>query len=203
MMDDRRNAMALRAELKQASLRRILDAASRRLRREGLRGAAIAPVMQEAGLTHGAFYAHFGTKDDLTAAALRHALADNRPRWMGRARDPSWALRLARLARRYLTPAHRDAPEAGCALAAVASEAGRGEAAFRRVYEQELCRSLDAIRNAEAPGPERLDEAIAFMALCVGGITLARAVEDQAFSDRILAACRAAAARIPADRAAA
>jgi TetR/AcrR family transcriptional repressor of nem operon len=202
MMDNRRNAMVFRSQLKQASQYRILDAASRRLRREGLRGAAIATVMKEAGLTHGAFYSHFGNKDELAAAAFRHALADNRPRWMGRTRDASWAERLSRLARRYLTQSHRDTPDAGCALAAVASEVARSDAGFRRTYEQELRKSLEAIceANESSTGSVRMNDAIAFMALCIGGISLARAVEDKALSERILEACRAAAGRIPPDR---
>jgi TetR/AcrR family transcriptional repressor of nem operon len=77
--------MASRSDLKEASLRRILTAGASRLRVEGLDGAAIAPVMNEAGLTHGAFYAHFNNKDELAAAAFRFALLDNRPRWTGQA----------------------------------------------------------------------------------------------------------------------
>lgn len=191
--------MSHRAELKSASLRRILDAAAMRLRREGLAGAAIAPVMQDAGLTHGAFYSHFDNKNALAEAAFRHALADNRPRWMGRTRDASWAGRLARLARRYLTPAHRDQPEAGCALAALASDAGRAEPGFRHAYQQELEKSLAAIRELRPGEPACRAEAIAFLALCVGGLSLARAVEDAAVSDEILEACRAAAARLGSD----
>lgn len=188
--------MTTRSELKTASLNRILDAAARRLRSEGLEGAAIATVMKDAGLTHGAFYSHFSNKEELAAAAFRHALADNRPRWVGRTGDAGWAARLARLARRYLTPVHRDTPEDGCALAAVAGDAARGSAAFRGTFEQELLKSLAAIRatgaeNTAEPAP--MDEGLAFLALCVGGLTLSRAVADPALSERILAACRAAA----------
>ena len=68
MMHIMRKAMVTRSELKEASLLRILTAGAARLRAEGLAGAAIVPVMQEAGLTHGAFYAHFSNKEDLAAA---------------------------------------------------------------------------------------------------------------------------------------
>ncbi|MCB1692810.1 MAG: TetR family transcriptional regulator, partial [Pseudomonadales bacterium] len=67
--------MGKRAEQKEASLLRILDVASRRLREQGVDGAGIASVMKEAGLTHGAFYSHFGNKDELAGAAFRHAIA--------------------------------------------------------------------------------------------------------------------------------
>ena len=74
-----RNAATKRADSKQESQDRILDAAARRLREEGLTGAGIAAVMRDAGLTHGAFYSHFGTKDELAGAAFAHAIGTGRP----------------------------------------------------------------------------------------------------------------------------
>lgn len=195
MMCIMRNSPTPRSQSKEASLQRILAAASARLRKEGLGGAAIASVMQDAGLTHGAFYSHFAGKEDLAVAALQHALVDNRPRWIGRSKDPSWTERLARLGRRYLTPAHRDDLDSGCAFAALASEAGRSDAAFREAYEAELRQSLGAICD-DPSGDELFDDAVAFMALCVGGICLARAVADPGLSDLVLVACKAAAPRL-------
>lgn len=192
--------MASRTELKEESLQRILDAAAARLRQEGLSGAAIADVMRDAGLTHGAFYVHFANKGELGVAALRHALLTSRQRWIGELERESWMQRLQRLARRYLTKAHRDNPAAGCALAAVATEAGRGAPGFRSAYEEELRKSLHRIccgGKAEAvPTDQQLEDAIALMALCIGGISLARAVNQRTFSERILQACVAAAGRI-------
>lgn len=198
--------MTVRAQLKQASLQRILDAASARLRAEGLSGAAIAPVMGDAGLTHGAFYAHFASKEELAAAAFRHALKDNRRRWTAPRDGEQWRERLARLAARYLTPAHRDDPAHGCAFAATASEAGRGAAVFRQVFEAEMMKSLRAIcgQDPDENVPvhqARFDDAAALLALCVGGMTLARAAADPLTADRILAACRAAAERLGGDAA--
>lgn len=194
--------MSLRSTLKETSLQRILGAGAARLRQEGLSGAAITAVMQDAGLTHGAFYSHFTGKDELVVAAFRHALTQNRPRWMGYATGEAWPLRLMRLAKRYLTAAHRDDLAASCALAALVSDAARAHPEFRRAYEKELRKSLSVICDAPAGGagadPERFDEAISFMALCVGGISLARAVEEKPLSERILAACRRAVTRLPA-----
>ena len=192
--------MTSRSDLKEASLRRILTAGASRLRAEGLSGAAIAPVMQEAGLTHGAFYAHFNNKDELAAAAFRFALLDNRPRWMGQARKESWPGRLLRLGKRYLAMAHRDDLADSCALAALASDAARSNPGFKKVYEEELRKSLRALCIPSDEGgpidPARLDDAIAFMALCVGGISLARAVDDPVFSEQILTVCRQAIQRM-------
>ena len=195
--------MGQRDELKAASLHRILDAGAARLRREGLSGAAIAAVMREAGLTHGAFYCHFTNKDALAIAALRHALKDNRVRWVGAPRAETWRDRLVRLGRRYLTPAHRDNAASGCALAALASDAARSGPAFRTAFQEETLKSVRAICGApdgedSAIAPPHADDAIAFLALCIGGLSLARAVEDPALSERILAACRQAAGSLAA-----
>ena len=196
--------MTVRAQLKQASLSRILDAAATRLRAEGLSGAAIAPVMRDAGLTHGAFYSHFANKDDLAAAAFRHALKDNRRRWTVARNGEKWPERLARLAARYLTRAHRDDPANGCAFAATAGEAARGSIAFRQVFEAEMMKSLRAIcgqdPDDDAPPNEALfDDGAALLALCVGGMILARAAANPATAERILVACRTAAARLAAE----
>lgn len=192
--------MNTRVEQKTASLQRILEAGAIRLRTEGLAGAGIANVMKDAGLTHGGFYVHFANKTELAVAALRHALADNRKNWVGSLRKESWGQRLKRLARRYLSLPHRDNLAQSCALAALAGEAARSEPAFRQAYETELRQSLRGIccgHDGESePGTEQFDQAIAFMALCLGGMTLARAVADPGFSERILRACADAAGSI-------
>lgn len=192
--------MNSRTEQKNASLQRILEAGATRLRTEGLAGASIANVMKDAGLTHGGFYVHFANKTELAAAALRHALADSRKNWVGTFRQESWAERLKRLARRYLNLPHRDNLAQSCALAALAGEAARSEPAFRQAYEAELRQSLQGIccgHDGERElGAEEFDQAIAFMALCLGGLTLSRAVADPGFSERILRACTHAAPRI-------
>lgn len=181
-------------------MQRILAAGGARLRREGLGGASIASVMADAGLTHGAFYAHFRDKEELLAASFRQALEGNRSRWITRGQGESWPRRLARLAKRYLTPAHRDNLAGGCALASLVSEAGRGSDGFRRAYEEELKKSLQAICEAQnghhQSGEKQLEEAVMLMALCVGGIALARAVKAKELSDGILRACQKAAGRL-------
>jgi TetR/AcrR family transcriptional repressor of nem operon len=185
--------MTRRSEFKQASLTRILDAGSARLRTEGLNGAAITPVMRDAGLTHGAFYSHFADKGALDEAAFRHAFSAGRPWWIGKAPDRSWPARLVRLARRYLQPGHRDDRAGGCAFAALGADAARAPMRFRRAYAEELRKSLEAICGGshESPiGEARYDDAIALVALCVGGLTLARAVDDPAFSEQILRVAR-------------
>ena len=137
--------MKQRSALKQASLQRILKSGAIRLCEEGLSGAVIASVMKDAGLTHGTFYSHFSNKDELLVASLQRALEENRPRWIHAEKKETWAKRLKRLARRYLTAAHRDNLSNSCALAALVSEAARSNPEFRRAYEVELQKSIAAI----------------------------------------------------------
>lgn len=190
--------MTSRANQKQQSKNKILDAAGRRLRSDGITGTGIAAVMADAGLTHGAFYAHFQDKNELVREALVYALDENRRAWIGTPQAESWRQRLARLARRYLTPDHRRQLSEGCALAALCSEAARGGDDFKRTYEQELLKSLTAVceGNFADADPQQADDALAFMALLIGSITLSRAVHSRSLSDRLLAAGRAAAARL-------
>ncbi len=180
--------MTSRTERKQRSRERILDAAAKRLRIEGLAGGGIADVMADAGLTHGAFYAHFAGKEELLCKALAHALAGQRKTWLGRPRQERWSDRLKRLAERYLTPAHRKDLARSCAFAALGSEAARATPAFKAAFEQELLASLAAICQGDFPAEEaqRQEEALAFLSLMVGSIILSRAVSSKELSDRFL-----------------
>jgi TetR/AcrR family transcriptional repressor of nem operon len=193
MMPIMRSASGKRAISKQESLDRILDAASRRLREEGLEGAAIVPVMRDAGLTHGAFYSHFSSKDDLASAAFGRAITTGRPHWIKPMRGESWSARLTSLAKRYLSPAHRDNLSTSCGFAALSSDAAHASEQFRASYERELRISLAAICDGDEA---RLDDAIALMAVCVGGLSLSRAVVDPKLSARILRVARQAAPKL-------
>jgi TetR/AcrR family transcriptional repressor of nem operon len=193
MMRIMRKAAGVRAENKRESLDKILDAAARRLREEGLEGAAIVPVMRDAGLTHGAFYSHFSSKDGLAAAAFGRAVTTGRPHWIKPSRGESWGARLAGLAKRYLTIAHRDDLSSSCGFATLSSDAAHASPSFRASYEHELRKSLAAICESD---DARLDDAIALMTICVGGMSLARAVVDPKLSARILRVARDAAAKL-------
>jgi TetR/AcrR family transcriptional regulator, transcriptional repressor for nem operon len=193
MMAIMRNVAGTRALNKRESLDKILDAAARRIREEGIDGAAIVPVMRDAGLTHGAFYAHFSSKDDLANAAFSRAITTGRSHWIKPRRGESWRERLTSLAKRYLTTAHRDDLSTSCAFASLSSDAAHASDEFRACYEHELRGSLAAICDGD---DDRLDDAIALMTVCVGGMALARAVADPKFSSRILRVAREAAAKL-------
>jgi TetR/AcrR family transcriptional repressor of nem operon len=190
-----RKAAGTRAESKRESLDKILDAAARRIREEGLDGAAIVPVMRDAGLTHGAFYSHFSSKDDLASAAFGRAITTGRRHWIRPPHGESWGERLTSLAKRYLTTAHRDDLSTSCGFATLSSDAAHASDQFRASYETEFRTSLAAICGDDE-SDDRLDDAIALMAVCVGGMALSRAVVDPKFSARILRVAREAAAKL-------
>jgi len=195
MMIIMRKVGGTRADSKRESLEKILDAAARRLREEGLDGTTIVPVMSDAGLTHGAFYSHFSSKDDLASAAFGRAISTGRPHWITPTRGESWSARLASLAKRYLTAAHRDDLSTSCGFATLSSDAAHASEQFRASYERELRASLAAICGDDE-SDDRLDDAIALMAMCVGGMSLSRAVVDPQFSARILRVASKAAAKL-------
>lgn len=183
-----------RAEQKAASRARILDLASRRLRKEGLAGNAVHRLMRDCGLTHGGFYGHFPSKEALDAAALEAAMTEHLARDAALPADLPRAERRKARARRYLSRAHRDNVERGCPLAALLGEAARGSAPLRDRYQRLLAGVVTAGADAEGPAPPA--EELALAALAMGGLALARAVPDPALSDAILAACREAADRL-------
>lgn len=107
--------------------------------------------MRDAGLTHGTFYSHFASKDDLASAAFARAIVTGRPHWIKPSRDESWGARLTSLATRYLTTAHRDELSTSCGFATLVSDAAHGPKQFRASYEHELRASLAPSAMATTP----------------------------------------------------
>lgn len=177
---------------KEESHQRILTAAGRRFRADGLDGAGVAAIMGEAGLTHGGFYAHFAGKEALIAVALEAALAQDRGRWLAglEALAPEDAYRV--IVGRYLSPAHRDGAATGCAMASLSSELARRQGPPRLAFERAFLALLDGLEQylPEQATLGRRERAIATTALCLGGLLLSRMVADPALADAILLACR-------------
>jgi len=168
---------------------RIIDAAGTLFRARGFAGIGVADIMKAAELTHGGFYGHFASKDDLAAQASRRSLVRAAAKWERiAAASPREAY--AALLANYLTPTHRDDPARGCAFASLSNDAARGGKAVRAAFAEGLQPFLGVLaesiqgRSKEA----RRRKAIATMAALVGAVTLARAVGDPNVSDEILAA---------------
>ena len=163
---------------------RILEAAARLFRERGFEHVSVAEIMIAAGLTHGAFYGHFASKEDLIAQAFSAALAQ------GAAWDEK---DLAGYAGGYLSAGHRDSPGVGCPFAALATEGARGPAPLRSTMTQALRRRIASFAQT-APGEtaeERRRAAVASWSAMVGAVILARVADDPALSDEILKETRA------------
>src|SRR6516165_6634589 len=123
---------------------RVLDTAARLFRKRGFKGVGVAELMQEAGLTHGAFYGQFGSKEELMAEAVTRAYAELEERWRQAAiRTPSDPLEGVVTA--YLSAAHRDQPAEGCVTAALGAEAAREGSELRGAITEGTQRQIDAL----------------------------------------------------------
>ena len=167
--------MRYRVEETAAKHERIVKEASRLFRERGFENVSVAEVMKAAGLTHGAFYAHFGSKEELQAAAVAYGQKVS----LGRLQHSKRKKSKESFADRYLSRWHRDNPGDGCTMAALAQEVARSTPELKAAFEQGLEEILPAI------GGER-KEAIFQAAAMIGGVVLARAVHDPRFSDEIL-----------------
>jgi TetR/AcrR family transcriptional repressor of nem operon len=192
--------MRVSREQAAANRERILDAAASLFRANGFGGIGVADIMKAADLTHGGFYGHFGSKDDLVAQASRRAMATAATNWR-RVVDAAPERPYAALLDHYLNPRHRDDPGKGCAFAALGNDAARSGKVVRDAFAEGLAPLIETLTQA-APGrtkAARRRKALAAMAGFVGALTLARAVGNEVLSDEILAAVRrelmAAAAR--------
>jgi TetR/AcrR family transcriptional regulator, transcriptional repressor for nem operon len=172
-------------EQKQATRRRIIEAAGRRLKRDGIDGSGIATLMADAGLTNGAFYAHFDSKEDLVANAVAEQLREQRESFSAQPPDRAG---LEQFVREYLSIQHRDNPECGCPSAALLDELGRSTDATKRVYTDGLLVVIDDIAARLAPDdPESARvKTLSVFALMVGTLQLSRALVDRQLADEVL-----------------
>jgi TetR/AcrR family transcriptional repressor of nem operon len=166
---------------------RILDAAAQLFRERGFDGIGVADLMKEAGLTHGGFYGHFSSKDDLIAQASARELTRSLAHW-SKVGERASGDRLSAIAALYLTSAHRDNPGAGCVLAALGPDVPRQGPAVRHAvtdYVRSVCDLLAKLVPGKSKAAKR-QKAISTYATLVGAMVLARAVDDRALSQEIL-----------------
>ena len=171
---------------KDATRKRIVDVASKRFRKEGVEAVGLAGLMADAGLTHGGFYAHFKSKEDLVREAVTDAFTQSNARFECAARDDED--RFAAIVNGYLTPEHRDRPDLGCVAAALVSEIARHTEPTRQAFTSQLNSLIDLV-EAQLPSgpPDRRKCATAIVALIMGSLQLARAETDVTRSAEILA----------------
>ena len=184
--------MRYRPEHRVKTHQRIVKDASRRIRAEGLTGAAVSAVMRDAGLTHGGFYKHFGSKDELVMESLREAFGEMADFLAHAAQKCEPGTAWKAIVRNYLSAEHCDHPECGCPLAALAPELARADEATKAQILVELqryqSRMLPFMPGRRAADKERAFELI--ISTMLGALAIARILPDQAKRARVLASTR-------------
>lgn len=167
-------------EEKAKSRERIVDVAAARIRETGIEAPGVSEIMREAGMTHGGFYKHFDSRDELVEAALERAMTrgdEKLSKLTSGAGDP-----LAAFVDWYVSAEHVANPAAGCAVAALGADIGRAGAELRDVYRAQVERYL--LRLEQLLGSRQ--RATVALATLVGSVTVARALDDPVLAEEIL-----------------
>jgi TetR/AcrR family transcriptional regulator, transcriptional repressor for nem operon len=173
------------AEHKEETRRRIIETAGRRFKQDGIDGSGIATLMKDAGLTNGAFYAHFESKEDLVAAVVAAELRVQAGNFAALAPGRAGLVDFVRL---YLSPEHRDDPGLGCPSAALLDEVGRCAEGAKRAYTDGAEVIIDEIATRLAPDDPRSARGttLNLYTMMIGTLQLARALADEQLSDEVL-----------------
>lgn len=175
---------------KAASRERILEAAARQIGEHGLDSVSVSDLMQEAGLTKGAFYGHFESRDAMIAEAAQRAMEKGRakidPLFEGR-RKPS----LKQVVDVWFDPSHVGNPTGGCGICTLAGEARYAGPEVRRVIAEQFDRNVQLIARAIGTDAAATARATAIMTAIVGAVSTSRAVGDPSLAAKILANTRA------------
>jgi TetR/AcrR family transcriptional repressor of nem operon len=180
-----------RTAAKEASHERIVSVAARAIRRSGYDGTGVADIMKEAGLTHGAFYAHFASREAMLAEAATRACAEASALTAGVVAGAPPDQALATMLRSYLSREHVEHAEMGCPLAALGSETPRQAPEVRRATTRHIKETIDLVarQSPDWGQPGAHERAMVTLATMVGTLLLARAVDEPALADSL---CEAA-----------
>jgi TetR/AcrR family transcriptional regulator, transcriptional repressor for nem operon len=171
---------------------KIVKDASRRVRAKGLTGAAVSAVMRDAGLTHGGFYKHFGSKDKLLVESLGEAFREITSTLLHVARQSPPGAAWKAIVKTYLNPEHCEQPEHGCPMAALAPELTRANKGMKRQFVAELANYKSQMLPF-MPGRRTVDKERAFFAIfstMIGAVEIARMLPDPAMREKVLASTR-------------
>ena len=184
---------------KEATRQHIVDVASAQFREGGIAAIGLAGIMSAAGLTNGAFYAHFESKEDLVREVLLDALAGRERRLRS---NLAAGIGLEVALRDYLSARHRDSAGNGCPTAALVAEIARHPKKTRDVFTDRVSEFIPLLaeRIASGTADERRRQATAIYSLMIGALQLARAVSDRKLSDEILENALEAALRLAGER---
>jgi AcrR family transcriptional regulator len=183
----RKSPTNARAAAKEESHERIVRAAARAIRRSGYDGTGVADIMKEAGLTHGAFYAHFASREAMLAEAADRAGAESNAFAASviAAAPPEQSLQA--LMRAYLSEEHLAAIETGCPVSALGSEMPRQAPEVRRAATRRIKEMIDMVarQSPDWGQPAAHERALVTVAAMVGTLMMARAVDDPTLSESL------------------
>jgi TetR/AcrR family transcriptional repressor of nem operon len=175
--------MPYSAKHKRDTRQRILESARRLFNNKGFAEVSIGEIMENAGLTHGGFYRHFKDKSELYAEAVRRFLCEEAPKpWQQRGGSSPRKNRGQRIVDAYFSMDHFDDCETCCPLIGLPSDVSRSGDDVKGAYREVLERLLDLLQ-ADLDPPQARERALAMVALCVGGMVVARSVDDPALAD--------------------
>jgi len=185
MMRIMRSRTNARAAAKDATHERIVSVAARAIRRSGYDGTGVADIMKEAGLTHGAFYSHFTSREAMLAEAAKRACAESAATAAEVVAAVPQGKALASMLGAYLSREHVEHADTGCPLAALGSETSRQVAEVRRVTTLHVKEMIDLLarQSPDWGQPAAHEHALVTIATMVGAVLLARAVDEPRLSD--------------------
>src|SRR4029077_12140569 len=167
----------------------IVGVAASRFREDGVDRVGVAELMHDAGLTHGGFYRHFASRDELVAEAVERALHDGGQAMAAVAESPDDPL--AAVIDAYLSVAHRDNLGSSCAVTTLAGDVARSNPQAREAYTDQVGVYIEMLMRLLPPGTDARAPAITALSPLVGAVSMARAVNDEAISREILASAAA------------
>lgn len=172
---------------------KVVAAAAKLFRERGVEGTGVDALAEAAGLTHGAVYSHFKSKDELAADAIRHALHQSMQEWLALTEGLGGAKAFEKLLKVYVSRSHRDHPAGGCSIAAIGSDAPRGADELRDVFRDGVAELIDILTSVSdgATAADRRRTATLRAAAMMGAVVMSRAAaSDRALSDEILKSVR-------------
>lgn len=175
---------------KEITHERIVEAAARAIRRSGYNGTGVADIMKDAGLTHGGFYAHFPSREAMLAEAADRAGSEGLAMMERIAANSPPQQALPAMMRAYLSKAHIEGIENGCATAALGSEMPRQAPEVRRAATRRIKEMIDLVarQSPDWGQPGAHERALVIVATMVGTLLLARAVDDPKLSEAVVKA---------------
>jgi TetR/AcrR family transcriptional repressor of nem operon len=178
--------MPYSAEHKESTRQRIVSSAARLFNRKGFSEVTISEIMTAAGLTHGGFYRHFKSKDELYSEVITQFLHRPPEPWQQKpAERCAPGQPFARyVVGAYLSRGHLEDVDGCCPLIGLPSDAARSGQAVKSAYRQ-VAESMIRLFEVNLNGPEAREQALVFVALCVGGMVLARAIDDEVLGDEL------------------